>query len=104
MKHIYSHVYPPNEPTCLLCGAFGPVEDADPCVARAARFAQLPEPLRKRLWRYLDTLAAQYESARRIPGRDFAKAARALADDIREPGWHNDPDETDRAYLPYQED
>lgn len=27
------HLYPPGEPECLLCGAFGPIDDGEPCVA-----------------------------------------------------------------------
>lgn len=27
------HVYPPHEPECVICGAFGPTEDDQDCLA-----------------------------------------------------------------------
>jgi hypothetical protein len=32
LRLVLPHKYPPDSPDCEYCGAYGPIEDADPCL------------------------------------------------------------------------
>lgn len=43
----FVHTYPENgEPTCIFCGAFGPIEDYMPCTTSFSKFMTVEDYIR----------------------------------------------------------